>query len=422
MQESSLFLGDIDPNQVGQAITARQMRQEILYSLLVWDHIVVSDSQMLQDPRFRVMMEPSEQPEDIQFDDLKDWQRGFQYLLERGLIRVARRDGKDLTETWSEMNERENGVPFLPRSMSYASRIEKIGYTPMKYELSRVANRFSQNLQEGLKKNAVPLINYKRFQKLRELMCKDSVLLADILALLGEQLEAGEITQQEMNLLYQFSFQCYSVNVPAELGCHIRAKLGQIPLFLPSGTYDGEDGTALLDQSKMQPSWALDPNVFDLLPTEVFVELRNELKRKLVDKKFDLLLKHQEGNLQSDEVEKFYEAWAEFNETLKENMLDTLRATRDEMEEIMTGKWVPVQKQFVNLEKEVVINGIINLAVDAAPYGALIRDSLELAGNFRKVRILLSQRDVPYCRELHDEIKGYLDSLLLNNISVITKY
>lgn len=445
MPESSLFFGDIDPNQVGQAITATQMRRQLLYRLLIWDNIVVSDSQMLQDPRFRVMMEPTvvqdllmrvqdlpmrvqnlmtrnQLNEDKQFDDLEGWQRGFELLLKSGLIKVARRDGSKLTETWSEMNERENGVPFLPRSESYSKYIEEVGYTASDYKLSSVADRFSQNLRNGIDTKAIPLDNSNSAHlALQELMCQDGVLLADILALLKKQLDAGTITLEEKDRFYQFSFQCYSVNVPAALGCNISAKLRQIPLFLPSGTYDGVYEAALLNQNRMRSSWAIDPEALDLLPIEAFINLRKKLKDDLKEN-FSLLLKQQEGNLQPEEVKEFYEVWETFIETLQEEMKSGLRAERDKLNEITTKGYKSAQDQLENTFTEFVTNEVVS----AIPGVGTVKSAVDAYKKVKEVKdtlIVFNQKKAqPYFVEHHDKIQRYLDSLYDRDVSIITKY
>ncbi len=429
----ALFFADIDPNQDGQAIPAKQVRRLLLSRLLVWDNIVVSDSQMLQDPRFRVMMEPSvaqglrmpNRSEDKRFDDLEDWQRGFEGLLSSGLIEVARRKESDgtasLVKTWSNMSKSEHKVPFLPESVSYAKYIEHIGYTARDYCLSRVADRFSKNLREGIAKKAVPLNDSNpAHRELVDLMNADRVQLRDILALLNEQLHAEAITPEERDLLYQYSFRCYSVNVPAETGCYISAKLRQIPLFLQSGTYDGVDGTALIDQSRMRRSWAIDPVALDLLPIEAFIDLRRALHDEFAT---GLLLKQREGNVQSeDEAKSFYDVWESYTKKLEREMRHALRVKRDKLNEITTKDYVSAQVHLENQATEFIANHVVSHIPVVSEIKSLVdmyRDVKELKDSL----IVFNQKQAQaYFVEHHDKIQKYLDSLCDGDVSIVTKY
>ena len=50
----NVYLGDIDPNlQMSEAL---KVRREIFFKLLLWDSVVLSDSQLLTDPRIIRLM------------------------------------------------------------------------------------------------------------------------------------------------------------------------------------------------------------------------------------------------------------------------------------------------------------------------------------------------------------------------------
>ena len=427
---NSLFFADIDPNQTWNAVTAKVLRRILLSRLLVWDTVVVSDSQMLQDPRFRIMMSPPtgekkrrfNQAGDNQFDDLEDWQHGFDHLLKDGLVEVACRKGKDgpssLLRTWSDMNKSENRVPFLPQSESYANFIEKIGYSARVFELSNVARRFRHNLQEGISNHVIKFEKHNdAYQEYINLISADYVQLRDILALLDAQMNDGAITCDEHNLIYQFSFQCYSINVPAETGCYVSAKLDHIPLFLPSGTYDGIDGSKYINQSKLRPTWAIDPVALDLLPIEAFVEMRKNLKNEIAS---GLILKAKEGNLQSGrDAAEFYSIWESYTSKLEEEMKRSLRVTRDKLNEITRSNFILTQKQLEDHLTEIVATRIVSAIPPVGTIYGAYKDVKEIIDS---TTIFNQKKTQAYYLDHHDNIKNYLDTLYDNRSSIITKY
>ena len=51
---SSVYLGDIDPNN--RIMSPLWIRRHFMMKLLVWDSVVLSDSQILTDPRINVLL------------------------------------------------------------------------------------------------------------------------------------------------------------------------------------------------------------------------------------------------------------------------------------------------------------------------------------------------------------------------------
>ena len=430
---NSLFFADIDPNERNQGRSARQIRRLLMSRLLVWDSVVVSDSQMLQDPRFRLLMSPtmlqelslSRCEEDQAFDDLEQWQGGFEQLLRSGLVEVAcrERDHKvsELTETWDEMSRSETAVPFLTEGRGYAEYLEQIDMKKRSFSLSKVAARFRSNLQEGVERGAVRLdAKNPAFLAFQRMISAPVVQLRDILMLANERYAAGELTEAERDHLYQFSSQCYGVNVPAETDCYTSAKLARIPLFLPSGTFDNVDSTSFLDQSKIRSSWALDPAALDLMPIEAFVELRQSLREEFES---GLLLKAQEGNLADQaEANLYYDVWASYVDKLEKGLRRALRMTRDEINEITRKDFMSAQEHLENSVSEIIVNHILS----RIPVVGGILNVIEMGREITDLRdslIIFNQKQAQaYFKRYHDDIQRYMDELFDNNSSIITKY
>lgn len=429
----SLYFSDIDPNQSNYVISARQLRRKLMSRLLIWDSIVVSDSQMLQDPRFRLMMSPTvlqeltlfRRQDDSAFDDLEEWQGGFEALLRSGLVEVACRERdlvtNSLPDTWLEMSKSQTRVPFLTHSRGYADYIEKTGYKQRSFSLSGVASRFRKNLLKGLDLGAVPLDKHNPvYHEFVRMISADVVQLRVILKFLNDSCESGYLTEDEKNHLYQFCSSCYSINVPAETKCYLSARLSDLPRFLCSGTYDGVDGTSIVNQIKLRKSWAIDPAALDLMPLEAFVEVRNELSAELST---GLLLKAQEGNLQNDEeAKRYYDVWDSYVSKLESAMERSLCVTRDQLNDITRKNYMPAQAHLENAVSEIVINNVLSklpVVRDVVSVLDFRKKLIEL----RESLIIFNQKQAQaYFADYHDDIQQYLDHLRRINGSIVTKY
>ncbi len=429
----SIFFADLDPNQASMAASARSVRRDLLSRLLIWDSVVVSDSQMLQNPCFRAMMSPTVlqerkmglPDEDGPFDDLEDWQRGFEDLLKSGLVEVAcRSDGGEctpLSATWAGMHKRSRPVPFLTWDRQYADYLEKeVGYRSRPYDRSRVADRFRSNLQAEAEKGSVPLSpGSPAMRDFERLISAESVNLADIKSMLEQRGRAGELRPDEVADAYHFCFRCYNINVPAELRCYLSAPPDQLPLFMESGTYDGVNSAEYVDKTKLRPSWAIDPAALDLLPLSAVAELRSAVQPELDT---GLILKAMEGNLPQKSVPEYYDVWASYTTKLEDAMLDALYATKTALNKIMTADWIPAQEQFELGCRELVINHLVS----RIPVVGEVLELVQLASELSKLRlqwVMFNQKQAEaYIRDYHDEIDRYMYHLQRSHGSIVTKY
>ena len=108
----SVYLGDIDPNNT--IISSLEIRRDFMFQLLMRDSIVISDSQFLTDPRINHLMQEFEDDNLAkirELGELEQWQKGFEYLINAGLVEVAyrsRNGSKDsITKTWENMADND---------------------------------------------------------------------------------------------------------------------------------------------------------------------------------------------------------------------------------------------------------------------------------------------------------------------------
>jgi len=156
----SIYIGDIDPNNtVNPTQHVRDIRRAILFRLLLWDSIVLSDSQFLTDPCIAMMMDgfsEKKMGDHDAWDDISEWQRGFEKLLEIGLVEVAHRTdiyGEQYTmlDVWNSMhNNPSASVPFLPPTPAYAKFLDTLPHQKKQYNLNSISQRFKSNLHNGI--------------------------------------------------------------------------------------------------------------------------------------------------------------------------------------------------------------------------------------------------------------------------------
>ena len=157
---NGLYLGGIDANREVEAPNV--IRKTFLWNLMFWDHIILSDAQILTDPRINHMISDEVFCEEgllnrVEMQPLEASGKGFEKLIQSELVRVALRmkGGEPYTmeRIWKGMAGNDSGeVPHLPKSPDYArfldQRLLKKEYT-VNYDLGAVGAQYGQNLREG---------------------------------------------------------------------------------------------------------------------------------------------------------------------------------------------------------------------------------------------------------------------------------
>ena len=335
-KSKKIYLGGIDPNIV--MASAENVRIGLMLRLLMWDKIVLSDSQIITDPRIRAMMSKYDSKEKIKDLDkdqlvLRKEQRGIETLLKAGLIEVAKRkqggNALSLEDVWQKMNNRpkELGeVPFLPKEESYAQYLDSLSLHTIDYDLMSIGKRFKNNLQQG---TTISLFRKKRDKKgrlfvgqLKEMFNQNEVLFSTIKSFLEEGKNSGNITEEDYAKFYNYVYSCYSPNISAETGCFIDTRVKYVPFHLDAGIGDFKDELKDVRKDLLRKSWVFNPVVFNHLDFQDIVDIRREVEGKYI--KPGLFIKFLSGRIKANEWKEFKDYWEEYVNDLKNIIKDML--------------------------------------------------------------------------------------------------
>lgn len=326
----SVYLGNIDPNN--DIVSSLEIRRSFMFQLLMWDSIVISDSQYLTDPRINHLMrgfEDSNLEKLSELGELDAWQKGFESLLSAGLVEVAYRSKNGLSDsietTWQNMAGTDTkDVPYLPPNNRFAKYLDQLAIERSRtYDLASIGGRFKDNLLLGIEANALHLnMKDETDYNVNDMFNQDRVLFRNILDYIKLQLQKGKISQERYQQIYDYVYGCYSVNISAETGCYVNTELKHIPFHLESGTGDFKDNLGQQDFSKLRGTWALNPEILDMIPLDEFVGLRRRMRRHFDD---GILMKYYTGVLDIKDWPLFKDFWIDYTETLEDFMRDCIR-------------------------------------------------------------------------------------------------
>lgn len=349
---NSIYLGDIDPNN--NIISTLGIRRNFMYRLLIWDSIVLSDSQFLTDPRINLMMSgfPSKDlAEKLEMEDVDDSYRGVEQLLANGFVEIAcRKDSQEkysLGKLYDDMVHRPSKVPYLPADTSYPDYLDSLHFKERIFDLHDIENRFRGNLLKGIGSARFPDISYAEHE-ISELFYREKINFSTILDLLKSKLKSGEISQADYERIYEYVYSCYSINVSAETGCYLSTKFKNIPLHLDCGTGDFAEEVGQDAFDKMRPTWALQPTILDHISFEDFVQLKEQLKGFL-DKK--VIMEFFNGILTEDKLDLFYDIWDMYTRCLEATIKEFLRKSQVRTYEKM------LQLSKVKVEQKTILSG-----------------------------------------------------------------
>lgn len=426
----SIYIGDIDPNNVVDSV--RSVRRNILFKLLLWDSIVLSDSQLLTDPRIALMMDGfSVKHADLSFakkNEVLDWHKGFEELMQSGLIEVAhRRDiaGERLTmsDVWTTMkNNRSAQVPYLPTTQDYADFLDSTFYHTREYDLKKISARFKSNLHAGIANGRLLLDPDDATDiELTRILLQDEILFRDLLKVIRESLNKGLITQARYDEVYSYIYSCYQTNIPAEVNCSICTNFENLPLHLDLG-YDSDFNGPEIDERRMRPTWALDPTILDLLPMDAFLAVRKAVSPHI---KSGLIMKQKTGELLPEQLNEFYDAWADYTEELECALRIELVNAYEHVDGIVCKQFTSSQKRVKSGLLELIFNiakiavttaaPITSLAFDIADYG---KTGAETIGSFI---MLNNKREMDYIVQQKSEMYAYIKKCMMGT-KIITRY
>ena len=415
---SSVYLGDIDPNN--RIMSPLWIRRHFMTKLLVWDSVVLSDSQILTDPRINVLMrgfDSEDLPEKLGMTDINKEQKGFEDLINHGLVKIAsRKKGNvtfDLRDLYSEMCSRPNPIPFLPDSYKYSSYLDSLRMTKLIYDLDRIEHMFSNNLQGGVGTTRFP--NTTRVEnELVEILKNDHINFSTILEYIKEKRKDGEITQEEYYRIYEYVFSCYSINISAQTNCYLSTEFKNIPLHIDCGTGDFQENTPSERFDELPRSWALNPLILDELSFDEFIQMKTELNKI---QNIDMIMKCYNGTLLNDqEYYSFYDAWEKYVFTLELYIKN-----------ILSKKKIELYREFIKLsdirlKQRTFLTGgweVVKSWLSQVPIIGDLLNVIDLANSSNDYIRLISHK-----KQWNDlvEKKDRIDNLLSPHTKIITKF
>ena len=427
---NSIYLGDIDPNN--RVNHVRHIRRTIMFQLLIWDSIVLSDSQLITDPRIHLLMGSENLPRfslsinGKKLEDAAFYEKGIEALIQCGMIEVAQRTSGErqysLQSVWEGMNGRtDSKVPFLPESDDYARFLDTLVNNPRTYSLDKIGSDFKTNLLSGIG-NSVELSQTDRTDdRLLYYMNQDKVLFSDLLCVIREARDAGLISDSRYLELYHYIYGCYSINIPKNVDCHLISEVRNLPLHLDSGIgdLDGTDGEVV---DNLRPTWALNPIILDFISFEDFVEIRKQLFSVIPSSK---LIGFFSDSLSEKDAWEFNSIWSAYTMMLESSLKLALMKAADERKDKsieLLAKSVDTEDFLDSVVKQKRKDGaleVIKSAVGVAP--------IPVAGTVTGVYDLVKagKQEVSFLTKKGEfEIKrsALASAILHDNIHVITKY
>ena len=427
----------------------RLIRRSLMRQLLIRDHIVFSDSQMLTDPAIHALM--GDQPEMekdlkrhfaferypawMEDSKLTDWQTGFERFLKEGLVRVAHRskDGEpySISRLWDNMHHYPNHVPHLPDATSdyplYLDSVLQDCVRPA-FDLDAITAKFQENLLSGItfeadeKRKCILDRESALERKLEELFHKKGIRFSDVHTFLDACLKDGEspLSEERYGELLNYANSCYSCNIPILLDCRICTEAGKLPLHLDCGTGDFKMSPETLEKCELRKTKALNPEILDYVPTDAFLELCRKLRQNSL---YQRLQGFFDGVIEENQVDEFAKAWYEYVEFLelylerhaykkgydvvkKLEKLDYLQPRPE------TFLGLPIGDSFT-VE---IVNVALGKALDAIPFGSYISDALDEKDAIENLYTTFSNRNMwATLKQRREEVETLLSLGVLKN-------
>ena len=417
--KNSVYLGNIGFGELpANPIIIRRM---FMRRLLEWDCIVISDTQMLQDPRINHLMSGFTDDgilERFNMIGVEPWQKGFEVLLKSGAVQMAVRSvsnsgsTQSMESVWDEFNSKDHKkAAHLPKNNRYAKYLDKLDYNKTPYNLRSISRRYKNNLLDGVDSGAFKLNMLNSCERrVYELFNENEVRLRDINHYIKGERNNG-LPEQRFKQIYDYVHKCYNVNIPAETGCFLEARMESIPTHLPCGTGTFTDQSSKIAQDKLRKTWAFIDDILDLIPFEDFCEIRENINR-LVPRAS--IMKYYMGTLGDEECKSFPDIWAEYTADLEREWRNSLPEVISNVKERELERLSPSQKTVLGKGLELVVSTMGFIPVIGQIAGA--------AGAYSSVRSFLSiRKDMNHKQSVEKHLK-LLEEYTNPDSLIITKY
>ena len=420
--KNAIYLGDIDPNNT--ILPVMNIRRTIMFQLLIWDKIILSDSQFLTDPRLNILMHGYNSDQVCQkynITDVEESLKGIESLFQNGLIEVALRQNSnsesDLYNTWLNMSKSEKKVPYLPEDENYVHYLKSLSYHTHSYKTDNMSQLFQNNLESGINtdplRGGITLHRNDVETELKRMFQEKAPLFRNILDFMQKQVKEGKLSPERYQRLYDYVYSCYSVNTSAVLGCNINTKFAHIPFHIESGSEYIGNNISQKQVERLRPTWALNPIFLDHLTFEEFTQIRRQLKTSKVREFYT-------GSVESPWVE-IEDAWESYTLQLENAIKLAMYEKKDALntrliKELSGEKYItnPTQQTIVTPVYEVVKSlvsfvPVVGNAMGVIDFAKTLCDSV--------VTISKYEENMAFARDYAD-----ISQLVSKETRVITKY
>ena len=205
------------------------------------------------------------------------------------------------------------------------------------------------------------------------------------------------LSEERYGELLNYANSCYSCNIPILLDCRICTEAGKLPLHLDCGAGDFRMSPEALEKCELRKTKALNPEFLDYVPTEVFLDLCQKLRKHSL---YQRLQGFFDGVIGENQVDEFAQAWDEYVDLLEMNIerhaykkgyditkkLEELEYLQPRTETFLG---LPIGDSFT-VE---IVNIALGKALDALPFGSYVSDALEGKENVSQLYTTFSNRN-----------------------------
>ncbi len=403
---NALFMSKFDQTSEDDRITTHSLRRDILRNLLMWESVIITDSQANNSKEFEELITNKR-------GLLLETECGMDKLLEQGDIEIAIRCKNGEKQTLYSLREDHKNnyknLPYIPEA-NYSKFLDKHTSSKIYYDLDDVADLFRQKLERDLRQY-VPLHDKWSREFHKELLAyvqeSPQVNFSDLLNKLNIFTEEKKISIDERKAYYNMIYSDYSSNIPDSLGLYFETLKDDIPVSAEMGDECLSNQIEKFCEKGIiiRDSWALSSEIFDYLPTEAFIEVRNEIKPKISENRLKKFLNSQINNKR--DLEDCFDFWNDYVKNLEIALNNKLCMTRDELNALKMKQYV-LKTQFIKDGAMSILSFIISQKYPLLGTGmgaALsIKGMVDIVSAF-----VISKRKAQEIEYRENQIKTYLD-------------
>ncbi|MFE6131099.1 hypothetical protein ACFQ6Q_23015 [Streptomyces sp. NPDC056437] len=323
-----VFLSDVEIHRQSPFAKAADLRARVLFHVLLSDVLLIGDSQCLNTPLFRALVDPREAEVAARNEAVR---ADLGTLLDGGRIRVARRDGQSLGAVRASQKLRE--VEHVP-SAGYAEDMDRrTAAHPVSYQLDTVAAAFKAGVLALVEQELRDAGGETRrtLEAAHAFMSGEKPLFFKAIRDWEDAFRdaSGGRTPEvilALGAVDRAAGEAYRQALPTVLGACTAAPRGAQAAI-------GSSTARVVQEQNALPAGMLDEFLLGRLPVEVFLEATEQPSRNAMVHEL-ALLRRGDG----PDPARLGEAVTEFSAWMQEAFIRTFRDTDERAREVLAGK------------------------------------------------------------------------------------